>query len=163
MSTTTKSIFTFDHDQDKLNKAIGVTEDYLTDLGEQISDTLRNYVFDENKDIRENLSPSKLVEVCATEFSYSQLVVMASFYLQDKLDGFAEHMKEKIGGMVKEVTKIALDIDEIPQDIREMLENLEENSGPIDGDGLPKPLQDFLKKLAEEHTKKKKRGDGDDD
>ena len=45
------SIFTFDHGQKKLNKAIGVEESYMDDLQEQIANLLKNHLFDENKEI----------------------------------------------------------------------------------------------------------------
>ena len=45
MSTTT-SIFTFDHGQKKMSRAIGVTEDFLEDLENQVRDVLKDYLFD---------------------------------------------------------------------------------------------------------------------
>ena len=46
MSTAT-SIFSFDHGQKKMSKAIGVEEAYMDDLQEQIASLLKNYLFDE--------------------------------------------------------------------------------------------------------------------
>lgn len=151
MSETTTSIFSFDHGQKKLHKAIGVEESYLDDLQEQIADVLKNYVFDEDKNIKDDLSPSGLVEKCLHEFSYNQLVIMASFFLQNKLDDFAQKMHQKIEGAVK---KIALDADDVPEHIREFLMNLakdgqgDKKATAVRGEDLPQEIKDFLDNLA---------------
>ena len=116
MSTTT-SIFTFDHGQKKMHKAIGVSEEFLDDLQQQVGDVLKDYLFDEDRNIKDDLSPSMLVEACLHEFSYNQLVLMASFFLQNKLDGFTEMMEKKLKSAVK---KIALHAD----DVQITLENI---------------------------------------
>jgi len=145
-TTTTGGIFTFDHGQKKLHHAIGVNEEYMDDLHDQIKETLKDFVFDSDREVRDDMSPSRLVEICATEFSYSQLVLMSSFFLQDKLDGFAEKIEKassKMGG-------IALDSDDIPEDIKEMLDKLAQEKGegnPIDSDEVAPELRDFLIKL----------------
>lgn len=157
MSTTT-SIFTFDHGQKKMSKAIGVTEDFLDDLQEQVRDVLKDYLFDENREVKDDLSPSMLVEAALHEFSYSQLVMMASFFLQEKLDGFTDMMEKKLKATVK---KIAIDSDDIPDNIKEMLINMVKegkSSGLIDGNDLPQEVKDFLDSIAD-----KQDGDGDDD
>lgn len=157
MSTTT-SIFSFDHGQKKMHKAIGVSEDFLQDLEDQIRDMLKNYLFDEDRNIREDLSPSMLVEGALHSFSYSQLVMMASFFLQNKLDGFTEMMEKKMKGVVK---KIAIDSDNIPDHIKEMLINMAREGkadGLIDGNDLPQELKDFLDGIVD-----KQDGDGDND
>ena len=165
MSTTTKtSLFTFDHGQKKLNQAIGVTEEYLTDLQDQVKETLKDFLFDEDRNMKDDLSPSLLVEILANEYSYSQLVVMSSFYLQDKLDGFAKSVESKLDDMKSAIKSIRLDADDIPPHIKEMLDGLTQGNSkgnPIDGDSLPPELNDFLKKLAEEQERQD--GDGDDD
>lgn len=145
-TTTTGGIFTFDHGQKKLHNAIGVQESYLDDLQDQIKQTLKDFVFDGNKQIRDDMSPSLLVEICATEFSYSQLVVMASFFLQETLDGFAK----KIEKATSQMKGIALDADELPQNIKDMLDKLSEERGegnPISSDDVSPELRDFLMKL----------------
>ena len=155
MSTTTKSggIFTFDHAQKSLNKAIGVEQSYLEDLGEKVIESLKSFIFDDDKNSREGMSQSGLVELCATEFSYSQLVIMSSFYLQDKLDGFEKRLKKKMENMKSGIRSIALNADDVPPHIKEILEGLsggDSKGNPIDGDSLPPELKDFLKRLAEE-------------
>ena len=166
MSTTTKSggIFTFDHGQKKLNKAIGVEQGYLDDLGTQVATLLKDFIFDEDKNVRDDMSPSALVELAATEFSYSQLVVLASFYLQETLDGFSKKIEGKLDSMRDSVRSIKLDADDLPPHIKDMLENLTEGKTrgtAIDGDTLPQELKDFLKRLADEQERQD--GDGDDD
>ena len=144
-STTTQGggIFTFDHGQKKLHNAIGVTESYLDDLQDQIREVLKNYLFDENHGMKEDGSPSELVEACANEFSYSQLVVMASFFLQGRMEDFAE----KAAKMSSKMKALALDADDVPEEFKEMLEKLSKGDGPINSDDLPEELRDFLIKM----------------
>lgn len=144
-STTTQGggIFTFDHGQKKLHNAIGVTESYLDDLQDQIREVLKNYLFDEDHGMKEDGSPSELVEACANEFSYSQLVVMASFFLQGRMEDFAE----KAAKMSSKMKALALDADDVPEEFKEMLEKLSKDGGPIDSDDIPEELRDFLIKM----------------
>jgi len=158
------SIFTFDHGQRKLNKAIGVQESYMDDLQEQIANLLKNHVFDENKELKDDLSPSMLVEASLTEFSYSQLVIIASFFLQDKLDGFAKKLEKKIDGLKDGIRKIALDADDLPPNVRDFLTNMEQGNTPddaIDTRSLPPDVKEFLDKLI--MGKSGIDPDGDDD
>ena len=137
------SIFTFDHGQKKINDAIGVSETYLKELGENVTLMVKNSLFDENHKLVENFSPSMLVELCLHNFSYNQLVILASFYVRDKLDNFEEFMTKKLESITK---KISLKEDEIPQNIKDMLIKLSETSKdmPINEDDLPKEIKDFL-------------------
>lgn len=158
MSSTTTSIFSFDHGQKKMHKAIGVSEEFLDDLQDQIRDVLKDTLFDEDRNIKDDISPSMLVEAALHNFSYSQLVMMSSFFLQDKLDGFTEMMEKKLKGVVK---KIALNADDVPDNIREHFIKMAEEGktgGLIDGEDLPQDVKDFLDGLA-----RKQEGDGDDD
>jgi len=160
------SIFTFDHGQRKLNKAIGVQESYMDELHEQMTNLLKNHLFDENKDVKDDVSPSQLVEACLTEFSYSQLVIIASFYLQSKLDGFAEKLEKKLDGLKDGIRKIALDAEDLPPNIREFLVNMKEGNSPddaIDGRTLPDDVKEFLDKLIMGKLGIDPNGDGDDD
>jgi hypothetical protein len=155
MSTTTKSggIFTFDHGQKSLNKAIGIEQSYLEELGDKVADSLKGFIFDDDDNPREEMSPSGLVELCATEFSYSQLVILSSFYLQDKLDGFAKKLEKKVKGMKSGVRSISLDADDLPDNIKEILDGLtggDSRANAIDGDSLPPELKAFLKRLSQE-------------
>lgn len=84
--------------------------------------------------------------------------MMASFFLQNKLDGFTEMMEKKMKGVVK---KIAIDSDNIPDHIKEMLINMAREGkadGLIDGNDLPQELKDFLDGIVD-----KQDGDGDND
>jgi len=141
------SIFTFDHGQRKLNKAIGVEESYMDELQTQMHNLLRDHLFDENRDIKEDISPSMLVERALNEFSYSQLVIIASFYLQSKLDGFADSLEKKMETLEKGIRKIALDAEDLPPNIREFLVNMKEGNSiddAIDGRSLPPEVREFL-------------------
>jgi hypothetical protein len=163
MSTTTTSIFSFDHGQKKMSRAIGVTEEFLSDLAEQIRDVIKDTLFDEDRNIKEDISPSMLVEAALHNFSYSQLVIMSSFFLQDKLDGFTEMMEKKLKSSMK---RIALTDDDVPEHIKEMLIKMMREGkgigpfGSIDTDDLPQEIKDFLDGLIE---KEENDGDGDDD
>lgn len=168
------SIFTFDHGQKKLHKAIGVEEAYMDDLQEQMSNLLRNHLFDENRDLKDDLSPSFLVEACLTEFSYSQLVIIASFYLKNRLDEFANimenKMRKKLDGLKDGIRKIALDADDLPPNIKEFLMNIDEGDSvdnAIDARSLPPEVKEFLdgiimKKFGIDPNSQPD-GDGDDD
>jgi hypothetical protein len=162
MSTTT-SIFSFDHGQKKMHNAIGVSEEFLEDLQDQVRDVLKDTLFDEDRNIKDDISPSMLVEAALHNFSYSQLVMMSSFFLQDKLDGFTEMMEKKLKSSMK---RIALTDDDVPEHIKEMLIKMMREGkgigpfGSIDTDDVPQEIKDFLDGLIE---KEKNDGDGDDD
>jgi hypothetical protein len=118
----------------------------MDDLHDQIKQTLKDFVFDSDRQVKDDMSPSHLVEVCATEFSYSQLVLMSSFFLQDKLDEFAK----KIENASSKMGTIALDSDDLPDNIKEVLEKLSEERGegnPISSDEIATELRDFLMQL----------------
>jgi hypothetical protein len=153
MSTT--SIFSFDHGQKKMHNAIGVEESYIDDLDHQIAGAIKNYLFDEDGNSNPDLCPSKLVEAALHEFSYSQLVILAGRHLQDKLDQF-ERKLEMISKMGADqmIKKIALDGDDIPEEIREFLIKLaDQGKGSTEGtavrgEDLPQEVKDFLDKIV---------------
>jgi hypothetical protein len=159
MSTT--SIFSFDHGQKEMSKAIGVEASYLDDLQEQISDVLKEYLFDKERNIRSDTSPSMLVETCLHEFSYNQLVILASFFLNSKINDFGKMIEKKLGNTIK---TISLDSDDIPDHIREILQKLAKEgkggkaSSALDTNDLPQEVKDFLDTLV-----RKSEDDGDDD
>lgn len=160
------SIFTFDHGQKKLNKAISIEESYMDELHEQITNLLKNHLFDENKDIKDDISPSMLVEAALNEFSYSQLVIIASFYLQDKLDGFADKLEKKLGSLKDGIRKIALDAEDLPPNVREFLESTSAGNSiddAIDANSLPPEVKKFLDGLIKGKFGIDPNGDGDDD
>ena len=104
---TDSTIFTFDHDKRQMHKAIGVTEQYMEDLHDKCGDTLKNFVFDENKEPRDDMSPSQLVELCLKEFSYSEVVLLASFFLKDQLDGILNAMSGLPSELMEMLSKLA--------------------------------------------------------
>ena len=160
------TIFTFDHGQRKLNKAIGVEESYMDELQEQIANLLKNHLFDENRDLKDDLSPSMLVEASLNEFSYSQLVIIASFFLQSKLDGFADSIEKKFEGLKDGVRKIALDADKLPPHVREFLENSSGGNSKddaIDARSLPPDVKNFLDGLIKKKFGIDPNAGGDED
>ena len=155
MSTTTKSsgIFTFNHGQKKLHNAIGVNEEYLDDLCSKSTDVVVSLVFTEDKEMNEDYSPSQLVEACLSEFSYSQLVILASLHLQERVSQAVNKMAKMLAKKAMNIKTVGIDSDDIPPHIKEILDGLTEGgskSNPIDGDSLPPELRDFLKRLSEE-------------
>lgn len=145
-TTTTGGIFTFDHGQKKMHNAIGVTEEYMEDLHEQVTKVLKNFLFTEDLLPREDASPSELVEACANEFSYSQLVIMSSYFLKSEVEHFGEKiakLNDKLSGSMK---ALALNADDVPEEFREMLDKLSKESGEdaISSDDIPEELRDFL-------------------
>ena len=124
------SIFTFDHGQKDLNKAIGVTEEYLEELAQKCSTAVKDCIFDEHRQIRKDMSPSSLVEICATQFSYSQLVILSSFFLNDKL----EQMVSKMESTVDKIRAVALNPDDMPQELKDFIETLMDKMREEDDD-----------------------------
>lgn len=114
------SIFTFDHGQKDLNKAIGVTEEYLEELSSKCAMAVKSTMFDEDNKPNRNMSPSSLVETCAKEFSYSQLVILSSFYLNDRLVQISNEMEDT----VRKIKAIKLNPEDMPQDLKDFLDNL---------------------------------------
>jgi hypothetical protein len=114
------SIFTFDHGQKDLNKAIGVTEEYLEELSSKCAMAVKSTLFDENDKPNKDMSPSFLVETCAKEFSYSQLVILSSFYLNDRLRQISDEMENA----VRKIKAIKLNAEDMPQDLKDFLDNL---------------------------------------
>lgn len=114
------SIFTFDHGQKDLNKAIGVTEEYLEELSSKCAMAVKSTMFDEDNKPNRNMSPSSLVETCAKEFSYSQLVILSSFYLNERLIQISNKMEDT----VRKIKGVTLNADDLPQDLKDFLDNI---------------------------------------
>ena len=119
------SIFTFDHGQKKLNKAIGVEEVYLDELSKECADTIKDFIFDDKKQLKEDISPSQLLEIVQEKFSYSQLVIMSTFYLQDKIKKFEEEVTSLSSSKLK---AMLLAEDDLPQEIKDLLDKLKDSS-----------------------------------
>ena len=128
------SIFTFDHGQKKLDKAVGVTSEYLDDLQDTVKKILFKAHEGMNNDDEEEAgcSPSELVEAALNEFSYSQLVLLSSFYLRDKME-----MIQK-SAMMKYISS-----------------NADGDDDSDDGNGIPQALKDILNKIKNEIDKRR--------
>lgn len=147
------NIFTFDHGQKKLHNAIGVNEEYLDDLSTKSKDIVVSLIFTEDKQMNEDYSPSQLVEACLSEFSYSQLVILASMHLQERVSEGLHKMEKIASKMSMGVKTVGINADDIPPHIKEILDGLtggDSKASAIDGDSLPQELKDFLKKMVEE-------------
>ena len=128
------SIFTFDHGQKKLDKAVGVSSEYLDDLQDTVKKILFKAHEGMNNDDEEEAgcSPSELVEAALNEFSYSQLVLLSSFYLRDKME-----MIQK-SAMMKYISS-----------------NADGDDDSDDGNGIPQALKDILNKIKNEIDKRR--------
>lgn len=117
MSTT---IFTFDHGQKKLHNAIGVKEEYLDELGKQVSNLIRGLKCDEEKEELNDVAPSEIVQSLAENLSYSQLVLLSSFYIRDKI----EEMETMAAKKFIKQSILSVDSDDIPQELKDILDKL---------------------------------------
>jgi|VirMetMinimDraft_7_1064189.scaffolds.fasta_scaffold02495_12 hypothetical protein len=138
------AIFTFDHGQKKLHKAIGVKEEYLNDLGAKLAEVVRSLKCDEVKQEILDVSPSEIVEVLLNEMSYSQLVLISSFYIREKIEEMEEAAERKF-------EELRLTSEDIPQDIKDIIDKLEGKALSM-GD-IPEEIRDklsqFIKKLRD--------------
>ena len=123
------SIFKFDHGQKKLTKAVGISPEYLNDLQETVKKILfkthERYADENIDDDCKGWSPSELVESALAEFSYSQLVLLSSFYLGDKVEqiqrkAMSKFMSSEHGdmpqGLKDIIDKIRRSIDDSEQE-----------------------------------------------
>jgi hypothetical protein len=143
------SIFTFDHDQKKLHDAIGIKEDYLAELAEKLSNLVKSLKVDTVKEEVIECSPSEIVQAIAEELSYSQLVLVSSFYIRDKIEEMEEKAAERY--MMKKGMP-----DDMPEELVDMVKKFRGRA--ISSDDLPNELKDMLIKFLE-----KKRREIDDE
>ena len=129
------SIFTFDHDQSNLHDAIGIKEDYLQDLADKLSNLVKSLKVDTVKEVVVECSPSEIVQAIAEELSYSQLVLVSSFYIRDKIEemeikaakrylmkkGMPDDMPEELVDMIKKGRGKAISADDLPDELKDKL------------------------------------------
>ena len=129
------SIFTFDHDQSNLHDAIGIKEDYLEDLADKLSNLVKSLKVDTVKEVVVECSPSEIVQAIAEELSYSQLVLVSSFYIRDKIEemeikaakrylmkkGMPDDMPEELVDMIKKGRGKAISADDLPDELKDKL------------------------------------------
>ena len=116
------AIFTFDHGQKKLHNAIGVKEEYIKDLASTIAHFIKSLKCDEEKEELNDVSPSQIVEALLHDFSYSQLILMSSFYIREKIE---EIEKQALGKYLKQSL---LSSDDLPDEIKDMIRKLKEDN-----------------------------------
>jgi len=137
------AIFTFDHGQKKLHKAIGVKEQYLDDLSDKIRDVVVELKCNEDGRTINDISPSQVVEIMLNELSYSQLVIMSSFFVLNKIEEIEKKSDEDREFDV-------MTSDEVPEHIKDILRDVKgRNISSMDD--IPEnariKLAEFLKKL----------------
>ena len=129
------SIFTFDHDQSNLHDAIGIKEDYLQDLADKLSNLVKSLKVDTVKEVVVECSPSEIVQAIAEELSYSQLVLVSSFYIRDKIEemeikaakrylmkkGMPDDMPEELVDMIKKGRGKAISADDLPDELKDKI------------------------------------------
>lgn len=129
------SIFTFDHDQSTLHDAIGIKEDYLEDLADKLSNLVKSLKVDTVNEQVVDCSPSEIVQAIAEELSYSQLVLVSSFYIREKIEemelkaakrylmkkGMPDDMPEELVDMIKKGRGKAISADDLPDELKDKL------------------------------------------
>tara|TARA_R110000782_G_scaffold62116_3_gene127750 strand:- start:3471 stop:3905 length:435 start_codon:yes stop_codon:yes gene_type:complete len=137
------SIFTFDHSQRKLHNAIGVKEEYIDDLSSKLNDIVVSLKCNEDTVTVNDVSPSQVVEHLLHELSYSQLVLLSSFYIIDKIDEIEKRTLDDVESHV-------FSSDDVPDEIKDILRNMKGKS-VTSAEDLPEPqmnkLLEFLKTL----------------
>lgn len=123
------SIFTFDHGQKSLHKAIGVNKEFLEELARTLAQISKIVVDSTDEDDDGTGSPSRVIELVMQELSYSQLVLAAGFYVVAKL----KEMENDL--MRKHLSATIFSGDGLPDD-------------------MPDELKDILKDIASKMRKK---------
>lgn len=140
------SIFTFDHGQKKLHNAIGIKEEYLEELAYKLTEIVKSLKLNmETKEVID-CSPSQIVQLIAEELSYSQLVLVTSFYIREKIEEIEE--KSMKSAVVKKVIK-----DGMPAELLAALESFEGTS--MSAEDLPPEIRNELLKFIEKLERKK--------
>jgi len=129
------TIFTFDHEEKKMNKALGINESYLEELNDKTKDIIFNLKVDTVNEKILDCQTSKLVEAALNEYSYSQLVILAGFYLRSRIDEMEENAMRKYAEF-----KIGGGADELLDKIKSMGHDV----STINGEDLPKEIKDAL-------------------
>jgi len=121
------SIFTFDHTKPTLAEAVGVNKSFIDDLEEEIKVVMLDLNTDQDKKEMKECTQSQLVEAVLHEFSYSQLVLLSSFYIRSVVDkiekkAISEYVKSKM-----------TDMDGLPKELKDLLDRLSNEINNIDG------------------------------
>ena len=122
------SIFTFDHSKPTLAEAVGVNKSYIDDLEDEIKAVVVDLNLDQENQQMKECTQSQLVEAVLHEFSYSQLVLLSSFYIRSVIDSvekraMKEYMKSKTA-----------DMDGLPKELKDLLERLSNEINNDDDD-----------------------------
>ena len=144
------TIFKFDHKEKKMNKALGINESYLEELQDKTKDIIFSLKVDTVNERIKDCQTSKLVEAALNEYSYSQLVILAGFYLRSRID----EMEEKAMSKYAEL-KLGGGVGELLDKIKSMGHDV----STIDGEDLPKEIKDAL----DEFIRRRIEEDGDED
>jgi hypothetical protein len=144
------TIFTFDHKEQKIGKALGINESYLEELNDKTKDIIWNLKVDTVNEKILDCQTSKLVEAALNEYSYSQLVILAGFYLRSRIEEMEENAMRKYAEL-----KLGGGTDELLDKIKSMGHNV----STIDGEDLPKEIKDLL----DEFIRRRIEEDGDED
>lgn len=140
------SIFTFDHGQKKLHNAIGIKEEYLEELASKLTEIVKSLKLNmETKEVID-CSPSQIVQLIAEELSYSQLVLVTSFYIREKIEEIEE--KTMKSAVVKKILK-----DDMPTELLAALESFEGTS--MSAEDLPPEIRNELLKFIEKLEREK--------
>lgn len=112
------SIFTFDHTKPTLSEAVGVNKSFIDDLEEEIKVVVMGLKTDQVNEEMKDCTQSQLVEAVLHEFSYSQLVLLSSFYIRGVIDAVEKKaMKQYAASKMQ-------DMDGLPKELRDLLDRL---------------------------------------
>lgn len=122
------SIFTFDHEKPTLAEAVGVNKSFIDDLEEEIRVVVMGLKTDQVNEEMKECTQSQLVEAVLHEFSYSQLVLLSSFYIRSVIDEVeARAMKQYAASKIR-------DIDGLPKELKDLLDRLSNGMSKDDDD-----------------------------
>jgi hypothetical protein len=96
----------FDHSRNTLSESMGMSEEQLYELAEKMADISSYFI--KNKD---KIGKSEVAEKIALEFSYSELIFIATGKIFESIDNALEKQQElfsileKLSGMMKSKDK----------------------------------------------------------
>jgi hypothetical protein len=117
-----KSIFTFDHTKEDVSEAINVSKTYLDELQYKVKDVIHNLKCDDVNETLIERSPSEIIEATLNNFSYSELVILSSFFLVNYIQSMEDKATE---AAIKEMIESS---GNIPEGFEDFLKNLRNNN-----------------------------------
>lgn len=89
----------FNHDKNSLAEALGISEKHLDEITTKLSTLALDVIKSDG------FKPSHLAEKIANEFSYSELIFVATQYLMEKIKFYEEQKREMITDVLKKLLR----------------------------------------------------------